>query len=55
MLENIEGKRKRGQQRIKWLDNITDSVDTNLGKLREWRTGKPGGLQSMRSQRVGYD
>ena len=55
MLENIEGKRKRGQQRIKWLDNITDSVDTNLGKLREWRTGKPGGLQSMRSQRVRHD
>ena len=33
MLGKIEGKRRRGQQRIKWLDNITDSVDMNLNKL----------------------
>ena len=34
MLTNIEGKR-RGQQRMRWLDRITDSVDMNLSKLRE--------------------
>ena len=35
MLGKIEGKRRRGQQRIKWLDNITDSVDMNMNKLGE--------------------
>ena len=35
MLEKIEGKRRRGQQRIRWLDSITDSVDMNLSKLQE--------------------
>ena len=35
MLGKIEGRRKRGQQRIRWLDGIIDSVDMSLSKLRE--------------------
>ena len=56
MLGKIEGRRRRGRQRTRWLDGITDSVTwvwANSG--RWWRTGKPGVLQSMASQRVGHD
>ena len=44
----IEGKRRRGQQRMRWWDGITDSMDTIWASFRSWWwTGKPGMLQSM--------
>ena len=36
MLKKIEGRRKRGQQRMRWLDSITDWMDMSLSKLQEW-------------------
>ena len=56
MLGGIEGRRRRGRQRMRWLDGITDWwawILVNSGSL--WCTGRPGVLWSMGLQRVGHD
>ena len=56
MLGKIEDKRRRGWQRMRWLDSITDLMNMNLSKLLELvETEVPGVLQSMGLQRVGHD
>ena len=53
MLGRIGGKKRRGWQRMRWLDGITDSMD--IDSRSWWWTGRPGVLRFMGSQRVGHD
>ena len=55
MLGKTEGKRRREQQRMRWLDSITSSMNMNLSNFEGQKTGKPGDLQTMGSQRVGHN
>ena len=58
MLGKIEDGRRREQQRMRWLDGITDLMAMSLSKLQKigkGRTGKPGMLQSMEPQTVRQD
>ena len=59
MLGKIEGRRRRGRQRMRWLDGITDSMDMNLGELQEivrdreaWRAAVHGVTELHRTEQV---